>query len=59
MVRKRIIHHTDPPARTQSSDNPPPSIASEEVEELPAEIFTDPVDITKSKHLRKIIKISI
>ncbi|XP_076628370.1 dynactin subunit 4 isoform X2 [Colletes latitarsis] len=47
MVRKRIGQATETPTRIQSNDHPPPSIASEEVEELPAEIFTDPVDITK------------
>ncbi|XP_043264754.1 dynactin subunit 4 [Colletes gigas] len=47
MVRKRIGQAAETPTRTQSNDHPPPSVASEEVEELPAEIFTDPVDITK------------
>ncbi|XP_053978943.1 dynactin subunit 4 [Hylaeus anthracinus] len=47
MVRKHIVDAVKPPALTQSSDHPPPSVASEEVEELPAEIFTEPVDITK------------
>ncbi|KZC03974.1 PREDICTED: dynactin subunit 4 [Dufourea novaeangliae] len=47
MVRKRIGHPSETPAKNQSSDQPPPSVASEDVDELPAEIFTDPVDITK------------
>lgn len=46
MVRKRIGRPTEPPTQLQC-DQPPPSVASEEVEELPAEIFTEPVDITK------------
>ncbi|XP_033325573.2 dynactin subunit 4 isoform X1 [Megalopta genalis] len=44
---KRIVYPTYTASKYQSSDQPPPSIASENVEELPANIFTDPVDITK------------
>ncbi|XP_078036782.1 dynactin subunit 4 [Augochlora pura] len=47
LARKRIVYPTHTPGKNQSSDQPPPSIASENVEELPANIFTDPVDITK------------
>lgn len=35
--------------QSQTSAQPVPSAASEEVEELPSDIFTEPVDITKSK----------
>ncbi|CAL7934456.1 unnamed protein product [Xylocopa violacea] len=45
MVRKHIGHPTKPSA--PSTDQPPPAVASTEVEELPADIFTAPVDITK------------
>ncbi|XP_076654804.1 dynactin subunit 4 [Halictus rubicundus] len=47
LVRKRIVYTPHPPAKNQSSDLPPPSIATEKVEELPENIFTDPVDVTK------------
>lgn len=47
MVRKRIGRPTA--SSTKSSDEPPPAVASAEVEELPENIFTEPVDITKSK----------
>ncbi|XP_043579699.1 dynactin subunit 4 isoform X1 [Bombus pyrosoma] len=45
MVRKRIGHPTKP--ATESTDQPPPAVASIEVEELPTDIFTKPVEITK------------
>lgn len=45
MVRKHIGRPTKP--ATPSTDLPPPAIASAEVEELPNDIFTAPVDITK------------
>ncbi|XP_076765937.1 dynactin subunit 4 [Xylocopa sonorina] len=45
MVRKHIGHPTKPSA--PFTDQPPPAVASTEVEELPADIFTAPVDITK------------
>ncbi|XP_003699436.1 dynactin subunit 4 [Megachile rotundata] len=47
MIRKRIGLASEPPMHSQSTDEPPPSIATEEVEELSPEIFTEPVDITK------------
>ncbi|XP_014468506.1 PREDICTED: dynactin subunit 4 [Dinoponera quadriceps] len=47
LVRKRIGHPIKPPAQSQSTAQPAPSVASEEVEELPSDIFTEPVDITK------------
>ncbi|XP_031845474.1 dynactin subunit 4 [Nomia melanderi] len=47
LVRKRIGYPSYTPTKDQSSDQPPPSVASEEVEELPADIFTAPVDVTK------------
>ena len=55
MARKRAGRPAIPqPQTAQTSDQPPPSIASEEVEELPTDIFTKPVDITKSdKHYNK------
>lgn len=49
MVRKRIGHPTKP--ATESTDQPPPAVANVEVEELPTDIFTKPIEITKSKHL--------
>ncbi|XP_061929655.1 dynactin subunit 4 isoform X2 [Apis cerana] len=45
MVRKRIGHPTKP--ATESTDQPSPAIASTEVEELPIDIFTEPIEITK------------
>lgn len=52
LVRKRIGHPMKPPTQSQSTTQVPtcritPSIASEEVEELPSDIFTEPTDITK------------
>lgn len=47
LVRKRIGHSIKPPTQSQSTAQPVPSVASEEVEELPSDIFTEPVDITK------------
>lgn len=47
MVRKHIGHPTKP--TTESTDQPPPAVASTEVEELPIDIFTEPVEITKSE----------
>lgn len=49
LVRKRIGRPMKPPIQSQSSAQPPPSVASEEVDELPSDIFTESVDITKSK----------
>ncbi|XP_076239741.1 dynactin subunit 4 [Calliopsis andreniformis] len=46
MVRKRIGRPKEPPTQLQC-DQPPPAVASEDVDELPPEIFTAPVDITK------------
>lgn len=51
LVRKRIGRPTKPPMHSQSTAQPTPSVASEEVEELPSDIFTEPVDITKSKEV--------
>lgn len=45
MIRKHIGHPTIPAA--PSTDHPPPAVASAEVEELPEDIFTKPVDINK------------
>lgn len=47
MVRKRIGHPTKP--ATESTDQPSPAVASTEVEELPIDIFTEPIEITKSR----------
>lgn len=47
LVRKRIGRPIKPPMQSQTSAQPVPSAASEEVEELPSDIFTEPVDITK------------
>lgn len=49
LVRKRIGHPIKPPAQSHSTAQPVPSTASEQVEELPNDIFTEPVDITKRK----------
>ncbi|KAG5339367.1 DCTN4 protein, partial [Acromyrmex heyeri] len=47
LVRKRIGRPMKPPLQSQSSAQPVPSVASEEVDELPSDIFTESVDITK------------
>ncbi|XP_018356233.1 PREDICTED: dynactin subunit 4 isoform X1 [Trachymyrmex septentrionalis] len=47
LVRKRIGRPMKPPMQSQSSAQPVPSIASEEVDELSSDIFTESVDITK------------
>lgn len=47
LVRKRIGRPIKPPTQSQSTAQPAPSVASEEVEELPNDIFTESVDITK------------
>jgi len=51
LVRKRIGRPMKPPMQSQSSAQPVPSIASEEVDELSSDIFTESVDITKSKKI--------
>jgi dynactin-4 len=50
LVRKRIGRPIKPPVQSQSAAHPTPSIASEDVEELPSDIFTESVDITKGLH---------
>lgn len=48
MIRKRIvIKSMKPSTPIASTIQPTPSIATDEVEELPPEIFTDSVDVTK------------
>ncbi|XP_043272413.1 dynactin subunit 4 [Venturia canescens] len=47
MARKRTGRPAVPEEKWQTSDEPEPSVASEDVEDLPEEIFTKPVDITK------------
>lgn len=47
LVRKRIGRPIKPPVQSQSAAHPVPSVASEQVEELPSDIFTESVDITK------------
>lgn len=49
LVRKRIGRPIKPPVQSQSAAHPVPSVASEQVEELPSDIFTESVDITKGK----------
>lgn len=57
LVRKRVKEFVvyvngrplKQPTQPQSSAQPAPSVANEEVEELPSDIFTEAVDITKSK----------
>ena len=51
LVRKRIGRPMKPPMQSQLSAQPVPSVASEEVDELPSDIFTESVDITKSKKI--------
>lgn len=46
MVRKRLTNSHNPPVQPQSTIQPTPSLASEDVEELPEDIFTAPVDMT-------------
>ena len=48
MARKRAGRTPELQSQTQSSDQPQPSIASNEVEELLPELFTKSIDITKS-----------
>ncbi|XP_033230347.1 dynactin subunit 4 [Belonocnema kinseyi] len=47
MARKRAGRPPLPQSKFQQSDRPSPAVASEEVEELPEDIFTAPLDITK------------
>lgn len=56
MARKLSGRPSVPQPQAQTSDQPPPSVASEEVEELPADIFSKTVDITKSKDCLNINK---
>jgi len=49
LVRKRIGRPIKPPMQSQSSAQPVPSVANEEVDELPSDIFTESVDITRSR----------
>lgn len=59
LVRKRIGRSMKPPIQSQSSAQPAPSIASDEVDELPSDIFTKSVDITKSKKIFNSVSHSI
>lgn len=47
LLRKRIGRPLKPPMQSQSTAQPAPSVATEEIEELPGDIFTESVDITK------------
>ncbi|KAM0731702.1 Dynactin subunit 4 [Formica fusca] len=47
LLRKRIGRPLKPPMQSQSTAQPVPSVATEEIEELPGDIFTEPLDITK------------
>ena len=47
LLRKRIGRPLKPPMQSQSTAQPVPSVATEEIEELPDDIFTESVDITK------------
>lgn len=53
LVRKRIGRPIQPLTQSQSTAHPVPSVASEEVEELPNDIFSESLDITKSKQIFK------
>lgn len=48
MIHKHIVQSRKPQIQLQLSDQPTPSIASEDVEELSPEIFNEPIDIIKS-----------
>ncbi|EFN61229.1 Dynactin subunit 4 [Camponotus floridanus] len=47
LLRKRIGRPLKPPMQSQSTAQPVSSIATEEIEELSEDIFTEPIDITK------------
>lgn len=53
MIHKCIVQSRKPQIQLQLSDQPTPSIASEDVEELPPEIFTEPIDIMKISTLEQ------
>lgn len=55
-VRKKINRRIIPQAPTQSSAQPQPAVASEDVEELPLDIFTKEVDINKVTTLEQRLK---
>ncbi|KAK2582786.1 hypothetical protein KPH14_005050 [Odynerus spinipes] len=56
MIRKRIGQSLKLQTQLQSSDQPAPSIATEDVEELSPEIFTEPIDIIKISTLEQRLK---
>ena len=49
MARKRAGRPPLLQPKFQQSDRPSPAVAVEDVEGLPKDIFTEPLDITKSK----------
>lgn len=57
LLRKRIGRPLKPPMQSQSTAQPVPSIATEEIEELSEDIFTESIDITKSKKVCNFCKI--
>lgn len=56
MARKRVGRPPLPEPKYQESNRPTSAVAIEKVEELPANIFTEPVDITKSKEKELFLK---
>lgn len=58
LLRKRIGRPLKPPMQSQSTAQPVSSIATEEIEELSEDIFTEPIDITKSKKVCNFCKIA-
>ncbi|XP_020287273.1 dynactin subunit 4 isoform X2 [Pseudomyrmex gracilis] len=56
LVRKRIGRPIQPLAQSQSTAQPVPSVASEEVEELPNDIFSESLDITKITTLEQRLR---
>lgn len=58
LLRKRIGRPLKPPMQSQSTAQPVPSVATEEIEELPGDIFTEALDITKGKKTCNFYKIT-
>lgn len=56
LLRKRIGRPLKPSMQSQSTAQPVPSVATEEIEELSDDIFTEPVDITKGRKICNFYK---
>lgn len=59
LLRKRIGRPLKPPMQSQSTAQPVPSVATEEIEELPDDIFTESVDITKGTKICNFCKMAV